>query len=216
MILFKVTSRSRPEKLVRTIENILNHVTETDFLIMCTLDEDDLSLVPIREKLAAYPNTVCHYGTSRSKVDAINRDMDKAPDNWSILVNVSDDQVFLIKGFDRMIKEEVGKAGGDCFLHFPDSNAKHHLATMSIMDRKYYNRDGYIYHNSYQSLWCDNEAQAVAKQRGRYFFIPKQIFDHLHPAYKKAEWDPQYHKTESFYTEDRNNFRDRESKNFDI
>lgn len=215
MILFKLTSRSRPEKLIRTIENIKSMVKSEDYVILCTLDEDDESLIPIKEKLSSYDKVVCHYGLSKSKVDAINRDMNLAP-TWDILVNVSDDQVFLIKEFDKIIKDHVAAVGGDCFLHYPDENAKHHLATMSIMDRKYYDRDGYIYHPDYTSLWCDNEAMEVAKKRNRYFYFSNKIFDHYHPVYKKSAWDAQYHKTESFFEADRQVFKRREAENFGL
>lgn len=215
MILFKLTSRSRPEKLIRTIENIKSMVESDDYVILCTLDEDDESLVPIKEKLSSYDKVVCHYGLSKNKIDAVNRDMELAP-AWHILVNVSDDQVFLIKGFDKIIKDHVVAVGGDCFLHYPDENAKHHLATMSIIDRKYYDRDGYIYHPDYTSLWCDNEAMEVAKKRNRYFFFTDRIFDHYHPVYKKAAWDAQYHKTESYFEADRQVFKRREAINFGL
>ena len=214
-ILYKLTSRSRPDKLIRTIENIQSMVESDDYLILCTLDSDDESLIPIKEKLSSYDKVICQYGVSRSKVDAINRDMDLVTE-WDILFNVSDDQVFLIKGFDNIVRKHVAVVGGDCFLHYPDENAKHHLATMSIMDKKYYDRDGYIYHPDYTSLWCDNEAMEVAKKRNRYFFFTDRIFDHYHPVYKKAAWDAEYHKTESYFEADRQVFKGREATNFGL
>lgn len=215
MILFKLTSRSRPDKLIRTIENIHSMVESDDYLIWCTLDEDDESLSSIKEKLTGYDKVVVHYGKSNNKVYAINRDMDLVPE-WDILFNVSDDQVFLIKGFDNIVRKHVASVEGDCFLHYPDENAKHYLATMSVMDKKYYDRDGYIYHPDYTSLWCDNEAMAVAKMRNRYFLFMDKIFDHYHPVYKKAAWDAQYHKTESYFEADRQVFKRREANNFGL
>jgi hypothetical protein len=214
-ILFKLTSRSRPKKLIRTIENIKSYVESEDYIIWCTLDEDDESLSPIKEILAGYDKVMVHYGKSNNKVHAINRDMDIVPD-WDLLFNVSDDQIFIMKGFDNLVRKHVEIAGGDCFLHYPDDNAKHHLATMSVMDRKYYDRDGYIYHPDYISLWCDNEAMEVAKRRKRYYFYTNSIFDHLHPAYKKAPFDAQYEKTESYFQEDRKTYLKREAQNFGL
>lgn len=212
-ILYKLTSRSRPQKVLKVIENIKSLSTTEDYLIWCTLDSDDEPSVQIKEQLDQMEKVKYFYGKSKNKIDAINRDMDILPE-WDILVNVSDDQLFLIRGFDEIIIKAIKGTGGDCFVHFPDENAKHHLATMSIMDNTYYNRDGYIYHPDYISLWCDNEAMEVAKRRGRYFYFPILIFDHYHPVYKKGVWDEQYHKTEAYYQEDQKTYKKRLNDNF--
>lgn len=77
---------------------------------------------------------------------------------------------------------------------------------MSIIGRKYYERDGYVYHPDYKSLWCDNEAMAVAKKRGRYKYVNQQIFEHRHPAWIGGEKDALLQHTESFHAEDRATF----------
>ena len=63
---------------------------------------------------------------------------------------------------------------------------------MSVIGRDYFNRDGYIYYPEYITECCDDEAQEVAKLRGCYKFVDIEIFNHLHPAYNKAEWDRNY------------------------
>jgi hypothetical protein len=212
-ILYKLTSRSRPDKLLKVIENIKAFSRHPEYTILCSLDLDDNSLTPIKEALHNIDRVICHYGISKSKIHAINRDMDKAGD-WDILFNVSDDQLFLVEGFDLLVIDKVKEVGGDCFLHYPDANVKQKLATMSIMDRKYYQRFNYIYHPSYISLWCDNEAMEVSQKLGRYFYTDLQIFDHYHPAYGKAIKDPQYTKTESYYHIDKKTFDSRKKIGF--
>ncbi len=212
-ILYKITSRSRPQKLLEVIKNIKSFSEHENYVILCSLDIDDKSIAPIRETLKNFEKVICYYGISKSKVDAINRDMDKITD-WDILFNVSDDQLFLKKGFDKIVIDKVKEVGGDCFLHYPDGNAKAALATMSIMDKKYYDRFNYIYHPSYISLWCDNEAMEVAQNLKRYFYCDIQIFDHYHPAYGKAKSDPQYKHTESFFKRDQQIFLNRKENNF--
>jgi hypothetical protein len=212
-ILYKLTSRSRPERFLKVIENIKSLARHDDYLILCTLDSDDASMVPYRATLAQMDKVQCFYGRSKSKVDAINRDMEKVS-GWDVLFNVSDDQLFLVEGFDTIVLDKVKSVGGDCFLHYPDGNAKDRLATMSIMDYQYYRRSNYIYHPSYISLWCDNEEMLVAKRLGRYFYTDHMIFDHYHPAYKRAPSDEQYRKTESYYEVDKRNFEHRKRLNF--
>lgn len=213
-ILYKLTSRSRPAKLLGVIKNIESLARHENYLIACTLDQDDQTITDsVKKELMTHPKVKCFYGRSRSKIDAINRDMNKVGD-WDILFNVSDDQLFLVEGFDQIVINKVQSVGGDCFLHYPDGNAKDRLATMSIMDYKYYSRFHYIYHRSYISLWCDNEAMEVAKRLGRYFYDPTAIFDHYHPAFGKAVRDEQYRKTESYYSRDKQIFEKRKKLGF--
>ena len=219
-ILFKVTSRSRPQKLIETLDNIINNCFSDNYEIIVSLDEDDNTCNSLEFKdllFNRYPNIKVYYGISKSKVDAINRDMDKTSE-WDILVNVSDDQRFLINGFDEIIRNDFKQNFPDLdgFIHYPDENAREILATMSIMGKPYYNRFGYIYHPEYVSLWCDNEAMQVAKILNKYIFINTLLFDHLHPTYKKAENDDQYRYTESFFKFDKEIYLKRKQNNFDL
>ena len=87
---------------------------------------------------------------------------------------------------------------------------------MSIMGYDYYMRDKYIYHPSYQSVYCDNEAQDVAKLRGCYKYVNEDILVHEHPAWGKAPMDYQYAKTEhpTTYMQDEANYKKRKNANF--
>ena len=196
-----------------TINSIVSNISnDADYFIQLSLDEDDEQLSeyfkiisPIHEKII---------GSSKNKIDAINRDMDLVDQWWDILINVSDDQVFIKKDFDLDIVNNMGN-DGDMFLHFPDGN-QGDLATMSIIGRKYYLRDGYIYNPNYESVYCDNEAQDVAKLRNCYKLVNTHIFNHEHPAWGKGQTDEQYKKNEHFlvYEKDRQTYINRAAKNF--
>lgn len=200
--------------MMGVIDNIISRSRHDDYLIACTLDIDDPTLTAkVKSDFAKYPQVKAFYGRSRSKIDAINRDMNRVG-NWDLLFNVSDDQLFTVDGFDLTVIDKVKSVGGDCFLHYPDGNVGDRIATMSIMDFPYYSRFNYIYHPAYRSLWCDNEAMEVAKRLGRYFYDPVQIFEHNHPAFGRAPRDQQYRKTESYYALDKKTFLRRKSLNF--
>jgi hypothetical protein len=208
-ILFKVTSRSRPENLLRTLHNITGFTSNPDYLICLSLDEDDKTVnnPEFRSILGSNFGLELHtfWGLSKNKIDAINRDVDKMQ-VWDILVNVSDDQVFTFSGFDELIRAQFKMTFPDLdgFLHYRDSNHNppDALATMSIIGRKYFNRDGYIYHPDFKSFFCDNLAQDLAKVRGCYHFIDRIIFNHLHPSYGKAPSDQQYKKNDLLWKHD--------------
>ena len=189
-ILFKLTTRSRPLRAIKTLESIFNNVESDNFNILITLDEDDMTTPDIYDWCSGkFEKIVIAFGKSENKIDAINRDIERVRFKWDILVNVSDDQVFIKKGFDKDIRDSFTDL--DKFIHFPDGN-QDRLATMSIIGYDYFMRDKYIYHPSYKSVYCDNEAQDVAQMRGCYIYIPLHIFNHEHPAYSKSNWDSNY------------------------
>lgn len=188
MILIKYATRGRPLLFKKAINNIYNTMQSNAFRVIISADIDDLSMNNnyIRSFVSGYNNCQIFFGKSESKVHAINRDMENV-DKFKILVNMSDDMVFVIKGWDIIVNKDVIKYWGDStdfFAHYSDGYVAGKLPTMSIMGYDYYKRDNYIYHPNYKSFSCDAEAMFVAMMRGkyRYFGDNKILFKHVHPA----------------------------------
>lgn len=198
-ILFKYTSRSRPQLFHRGLLSIINNCQSQNYSILCSLDEDDPTLPEYLRLIESVQvsNIIVRTGLSSNKVNAINRDLNEYTGRWDILVNMSDDMIFTQSGFDQIIRREFGE-NLDQFIHFNDGLQNANLSTMTIEGRPYYERFGYIYSPEYQSLWCDVEAQDVAKSLGKYKYAGPsvQILKHLHPAGGLAKFDEQYRKTE--------------------
>ncbi len=195
IILFKYTSRSRRDFFFRGLDSIVNNLSDKEnYWVQCTFDLSDSAMCDdeVITRLNTYKNLSYYFGVSENKIDAINKNLDKLPP-FHILVNFSDDQMFLIPGFDDIIREDFKEAGGfDWFIHYPDSHVKERLATMSIMGVDYFKRDGYIYHPKFRNVYSDNYAQDLAIHRGRYKFVNKPIQDHYHPAWGTGPKDDQY------------------------
>ena len=207
-ILYKVTSKSRINNLKRTLLNIQEMALNPDYLICLTLDEDDKTVnnVEFTHWLNQNFGLELHYffGHSENKIHAINRDLEHFT-SWDILVNVSDDQIFTVKGFDKIIEDAfMFKGDTDLFLHMRDTNHDpiDALCTLSIVGKQYFDRDGFIYDPRFKSFFCDNLAQDVAKARGCYKFIPDVIFDHLHASYGKSQSDALYRSNDKFWRHD--------------
>lgn len=209
-ILFKFTTRSRPQLFERGMRSIIDNVSNDNYEIMVTADIDDISMY--NHNFIDYPKVYTIFQNSTNKINAINRDLYTAK-NWDILVNMSDDMVFTKKGFDEIIRDNFDNLG-QC-LHFPDQ-ANSPIIVLSILGRKFYKRFNYIYHPDYISLFCDNEQTDVAKLIGSYKFVSNNIFEHLHPAFGKALVDAQYLHTESFYEADKVTYERRKSINFGL
>lgn len=233
-ILFKMTSRSRRTNFIRAIDSVINNLNQKDkFHILISLDNDDDAMKPL--PVINCPHTYKVYekkeGEIITKISAINRDLNdflKIDSNYQIIINLSDDMVFVQKDFDNIIREafidysqsKEGIINLNQYLHFNDGNQKANVSTMHIVGREYYKRFNYIYHSDYQSVWCDAENDLVAKELGcyRYMGDSLQLFKHLHPAWKLAEMDEQYKKTEAFevWKLDEQTFNRRKQNNFPI
>lgn len=212
-ILYKLASRSRPHKLLLTLDNITTMARHDNYEIQVTADVDDASMTAIRDRVEWFPNTFITYGISHSKIDAINRDMPLFND-WDILINMSDDMEFIRHGFDLEIIKDYKATTGDILMHYPDQKAWFAMITMAIMDRKYYERDGYIYNPVYKSLFCDNEQMEVAKMRGRYKYIKKRLFNHNNPMHGLGEKDALHLITLGDFKEDKATFERRKAEKF--
>jgi hypothetical protein len=228
VILFKYTSRMRPERFEQGLVSIINYLSRPDLAVfLISIDEDD----PHREKYHEICNRhlVNRFGesvlctcTSKNKIDAINRDLNEYKGNWDILVNMSDDMRFVYKGFDTVIRESFERhfPEGDGYLHFNDGHQKDNVCTMTICDRLYYRRFMYTYHPSYKSVWCDVEQTEVAVKLGRYRYMGHEwiIFVHEHPAIGKAEYDDQYRASENLdvWGEDLKTIIERKTAGYDL
>jgi adenine deaminase len=215
-ICYSYASRSRPERFFEGVENILAMSAQQDHFIIAKLDTDDvlMSNEAIRARLASYPSLIVRWGQSRSKIHAINRDLDNLP-HWDIMICMSDDMRFTTKGYDDLVRKHM-PADLDGYIHLMDDYAKDRVATVDIKGRAYYERDNYIYNEAYYSMWCDDENTAIAKARGKYILIPGIHVEHLHYTNKaKARKDNLYWRNDT-YNKDKQIFEQRKAINFGL
>lgn len=218
--LFKFPSRGRPDRFFKSLDSVVNNISDTDYFhISCTLDDDDPTMnnKEVVDRINSYKNTSIEWGTSKSKVHAINRSMPDIP--FDILICVSDDTIFNIFGFDVMIGIDMLEhfPNLDGILHYPDQDAGAALATLYVAGRKWWEyREKNIYHPSYLSLFCDNEEMCVAQKLGKYKYCGYQINLHLNPAYHTNNMprDKMFNDQQDCWPIDEANFNLRQSNNF--
>lgn len=224
VICYKFASRSRPEKFFAVLDNLKQNARYNLFFVLATLDVDDASMnnEVVKTRLKQYPFVVPVFGNSKNKIDAVNRDLNHVNRDWHILVNLSDDMFFVQEGFDTRIIADMKyhfPDGDGALLYWDGGKETGDLMTMSIMGRPYYNRFGYIYHPSYESVYSDMEATEVARKLGRLKKIDGQpLIEHRHPAHNPALYpmDAQYQKTEHFevHNRDKQTYKNREKAGF--
>lgn len=124
-LFFNFPSKSRPQKCLASLDNITSLIKSNNYQIIVTADIDDNTMCndEMRDKINSFPNTKVIYGTSKGKVDAINKNIGLA-DIWDICLVHSDDMVFLKKGFDNDIREAFAD-GFRGLLHIPDGRVKY-------------------------------------------------------------------------------------------
>jgi hypothetical protein len=184
-ILVKFPTRGRPDKFFTVLDRYYygarrKHLVE--FLITCDKDDATMNTPEIRQRFQEkYKGMVVVYGDSKSKIEAVNADMARAPAHDIILL-ASDDMVPEEKGYDEIVRNEMLKnyPDTDGVLWFFDGYRKD-FNTLCILGKNYYDRFGYIYHPTYKSFWCDNEFTDVANGLGKQTFIDKVIIRHVHP-----------------------------------
>lgn len=220
-IVFKFPSRSRPQRMFNTIDNIFSLTKTDDWCIILTLDVDDPSVnnEEVFEKIKSYGEKVIpDFGISGSKTIAINRGLEKLG-NFDVLILQSDDIEWTKEGFDEQIISDMllHAPDTDIFLHYFDGRQRN-TSILNIVGREYFKRQNYIYFSGYTSVYSDNEETEKARLRGKYKFIDKIMYVHNHPIHRGVAWDEQYRASEHpiNYAKDGALFRSRQAINFGI
>jgi len=219
-ILIKFPTRNRPEKFFSVLDEYIkkaNNLNKIAFLI--TLDNDDESMKKNIHRLEEYKKKcklIYFFGDSKTKIQAINADIDKVS-GWDIILLASDDMVPVVDGYDDIIRKDMNDFFRDMdgVLWYNDGG-QNNINTLSILGKKYYDKFGYIYHPDYVSLWCDNEFTDVSVQLNRVYKSDRVIIEHKHPVYQKTNYDELYIRNESYMHHDQKTYEKRKAKNFDI
>jgi hypothetical protein len=216
VILMKVTSRERPHSLIQCVNRYIELANNTnDMVWLFSFDTDDQLTTPIINQLPK--NSEIVFGHSENKIHAINRDVNNFGSNWDILLNISDDQLPVVKGYDETIRNFMPDHL-DVSLWFNDG-WQTRINTQEILGRKYYERFNYIYNPEYKSFFCDNESTLIAEKLGKLIKTNQHIIKHFHPGWDKTQKQRQdnlYTKNDKYWNEDQETFNKRKSINFGL
>jgi hypothetical protein len=183
-LLIKFPTKGRKNKFFNVLNQYHKKLSgKYDVKFLITLDSDDYEMnnSDTIDILNTFKNTSYIFGKSKSKIDAVNRDLDEFTD-WDIVLLASDDMIPQENGYDDIIINEMSKnfSDTDGVLWFADGNRKD-LNTLCILGKKYYDRFNYIYNPEYKSTWCDNEFTDIANKLNKQVFIDRVIIKHEHP-----------------------------------
>lgn len=218
-LLIKFPTRNRKDQFFQTFTKYQEYLSEDTTIFSITIDEDDLTMNngEVIDKLTSYTNVSVTIGKSKSKVYAINRDIN-VNSEWDIILLASDDMIPQLKGFDKIINSlmETTYPDTDGILFFNDGFKGKELNTLCVLGKKYYERFGYIYHPDYKSTWCDNEFMMVGDILKKQTYFPMVIIKHEHPDWGYGKMDEIHKKNHINLNYDRDLFFKRKNKNFDL
>jgi hypothetical protein len=117
----------------------------------------------------------------------------------SVLVQLSDDwQPF--PGWDTAILNAIGNTEPPTVLAVNDGHRKDDLLCMAILTRSRYVQQGYMFHPEFFSMFSDNWFSHCAFRDGVVIDARDRItFEHVHPAFGKAEMDATYARSNDGY-----------------
>lgn len=219
-ILIKYPSRGRPQQFLLTLQGWLSQAADLSRIaILVSYDEDDAMMTPevIAQAEALHPALVAVKGSSKTKIAACNADLNDYCGDWDVVLLVSDDMICRRQGWDETIRDQMNRNFHDTdgVLWFHDGSKQRVIMTLSCIGRAYYERDHFIYHGSYSSFFCDNEATDTAKQRGRIVFIEQPIATHEHPHWCGGmKPDATYQRNNKYWAADKSNYERRKAAGF--
>jgi hypothetical protein len=219
-LLIKFPTRNRKNKffkVLRQYQNLCEDLDNTYFLI--TLDNDDESMNPsnVEGIFNTFKNVKVIYGTSNSKIHAVNRDIELVND-WDIVLLASDDMTPKVKGYDNIIRNKMKEfySDTDGILWFNDGFQGEKLNTLCVLGKKYYERFNYIYHPDYKSCWSDNEFMEVGKILKKQTYIDSVIIKHEHPDWGYGNRDQIHTNNINDYQYDLGVYNRRKEINFEL
>lgn len=219
-LLIKFPTRGRKDKCLATFRKyheMCADVSAMRFAVSIDHDDREMNDPAVVQQLEALGHTSVVVGTSRSKIEAVNRDMERFT-GWDIVLLASDDMIPQVAGYDAVIRERMQQyfPDTDGVLWFNDGFLGKKLNTLCILGRKYYERFGYIYYPGYRSTWCDNEFTDVATALGKQRYFDEVLIRHEHPDWGYGQQDHIHHQNLSDLRHDKKLYKKRRAVNFDL
>jgi hypothetical protein len=154
------------------------------------------------------------YGVSKSKIEAINADMDG--ESADAVVVVADDYLPIVHGYDDIIFKQFDKhfPQYDGAIKFHDGFRSDDLMTMSVLGWNLYQSLNYLYHPAYRSVYADNELTEVCILLGKLQIVDQCIIQHQWSVIQ----DSLFFRNENrdLYNQDLKTYEQRKAINFEI
>lgn len=175
-------SRSRPQQAFDAYKRWTSQIG-SDFEYVLSLDLDDKTKFDYFE-LFMGTGILITVNTNRSAVDAINHGATLT--NGELLIQISED-FYCPMNWGRIILQAV--EGKEDFLLKTDDGTQGWIVTLPIMDRRFYEANGYFYFPDYAHMFCDTDLTHKADIQKKLIIRNDIKFQHNHYTTKKTAKD---------------------------
>jgi hypothetical protein len=187
-LLVKFPTRQRQKRFFEVFASYIQLASNRHHIEwVISMDEDDLEMnnPEVKEtfdKLIAMGQDIKYfYGPNKTKIEAMNADMDKASTDWEVLYLAQDDMLPIVQDWDERMLNLVfgGFPDLDGCIWPPDGYGNSQTtSTVVLMGRQWYERFQYIYYPEYKSVYCDNEYTDVALSYDKIRKVPDRLVEH--------------------------------------
>jgi hypothetical protein len=108
-----------------------------------------------------------------------------------ILIQLSDDWEPPMH-WDKLILHAIGKTSIPAVLAVSDGHRTDNLLCMAILNRARYQKQSYLFHPDFFSVFSDNHFTDRAYADGVVIDAKDIVIEHMHPAFGKGEVDETY------------------------
>ena len=187
-LLVKFPTRQRQKRFFEVFASYLQLASNRHHIEwVISMDEDDAEMnnKDVQEtfdKMIAMGHDIKYfYGDNRTKIEAMNADMDKTSGEWEVLYLAQDDMLPIVQDWDERMLNLVfgGFPDLDGCIWPPDGYGNSQTtSTVVLMGRQWYERFQYIYYPEYKSVYCDNEYTDVALSYDKIRKVPDRLVEH--------------------------------------
>jgi hypothetical protein len=187
-LLVKFPTRQRQKRFFEVFASYMQLASNRHHIEwVISMDEDDLEMnnPEVKEtfdKLIAMGQDIKYfYGLNKTKIEAMNADMEKASTDWEVLYLAQDDMLPIVQDWDERMLNLVfgGFPDLDGCIWPPDGYGNSQTtSTVVLMGRQWYERFQYIYYPEYKSVYCDNEYTDVALSYDKIRKVPDRLVEH--------------------------------------
>lgn len=166
-------SRNRPEIAFKTYERWINSISgkyQVEHIL--SIDEDDKDIERYKE---LFTNSKIVVSNNTCVVEAANAGAKQS--KGDILILVSDD-FSCFNNWDIAIKDAYKNL--TCRVLKTYDGIQNWIVTLPIMDRSYYEMQGYLYCPSYRHMFVDTDQTHKAEAEGKLVFRNDICFTHEH------------------------------------
>lgn len=202
-------SRGRAEKAYRTYNKWINfssNLIELEHIL--SIDTDDIAL---NKYVALFTNSKVITSPNTCLVEATNNGVTRA--TGDIIVLLSDD-FDCFRDWDILITDAFKNQ--TCKVLKTFDGVQQWIVTLPIMDKAYYEMQGYFYYPKYRHMFCDTDMTHKAELEGNLIVRNDLLFTHEHYSTVIVAKDTTNEKADSTWQQGENVYLERVKTNFEI